>query len=84
LGIQQGWQPVQLFEQAYHDTRWFGVNSRSWNAYQRLGDGAIDAIYEPIQLSRALTSPDLLRSAALGYWTSLHLHMAILFRKSIA
>jgi SAM-dependent methyltransferase len=81
LGRQQGWQIAEAFEIAYHDTRWFGVNSRTWNAYQRLADGAIDAIVEPIRLGRALRSPDVLLNAALGYWTSYHLHIAMMFRK---
>jgi 2-polyprenyl-3-methyl-5-hydroxy-6-metoxy-1,4-benzoquinol methylase len=81
MGREQGWQAVEFFGRAYHDTRWLGVNSRTWNAYQRLGDGAIDAIVEPIDLGMALRSPDVLLSAMFGYWTSLHLHMAVMFRK---
>jgi SAM-dependent methyltransferase len=81
LGTQQGWQIVKFYDRAFHDTRWLGLNARTWNAYQRLGDGAIDTIFEPIDLKKAITSPDVLFNAALGYWLSFHTDMAIMFRK---
>jgi SAM-dependent methyltransferase len=81
LGKQQGWQPVAFYDHAFHDTRWFGLNARTWNAYQRLGDGAIDSIFEPIHLGKAITSPSVVFNALFGYWLSYKTDMAMMFRK---
>jgi SAM-dependent methyltransferase len=81
LGMEQGWQVVDFFDRSYHDTRRFSVNTRSWNAYQRCIDGTIDAVYEPIDLWRAVRSPEVLFYALFGYWFSLKTGMAVLFQK---
>lgn len=82
LGCRQGWEPVDFFDQPYHDTRWFGTNSRAWNEYQRLFDGTINAIFEPIKLWKALTSYKFMFYAIFGYWLSFKTEMAIAFRKT--
>jgi SAM-dependent methyltransferase len=82
LGRQQGWEPVGFFDRGYHDTPWFGLNTRAWNQYQRLFDGTFNTIYEPLQLGKALTSYKFLFYAIFGYWLSLRTDMAIAFRKS--
>jgi SAM-dependent methyltransferase len=81
LGRQQGWEPLTFYDRAFHDTRWFGLNARTWNAYQRLGDGAIDTIFEPINLQKAIRSPEVVFNALFGYWLSYRTDMAMLFRK---
>jgi SAM-dependent methyltransferase len=82
LGREQGWEVVDFFDRSYHDTRRFSVNTRSWNAYQRAMDGTIDAVYEPINLGRAVRSPEVVFYALFGYWLSLKTGMAVLFRNS--
>lgn len=81
LGFCQGWQTTDFFDRPYHDTLWFGLNSRAWNQYQRLCDRTIDAVFEPINFWQALTSYNFLFYAAFGYWLSLRTEMAILFHK---
>ncbi len=84
LGVKQGWEPVKFYDRAFHDTRWFGLNARTWNAYQRLGEGAIDTIFEPIDLKKAVISPSVLFNAAFGYALSFKTDMAMMFRKASA
>jgi len=81
LGHRQGWKSVDFFDRPYHDTPWFSVNTRAWNQYQRLFDGNIDVIYEPIQLWKALTSYKYLWYALFGYLLSLKTGMAVMFHK---
>jgi len=81
LGYRQGWKSVDFFDRPYHDTPWFSVNTRAWNQYQRLFDGNIDVIYEPIQLWKALTSYKYLWYALFGYLFSFKTGMAVMFRK---
>lgn len=81
LGRSQGWKPVDFFDRPYHDTRWFGLNTRAWNEYQRLFDGTLDAIYESIELRKALNSFKFIFYAIFGYWLSLKTGMAIMFHK---
>lgn len=81
LGIKQEWKPVGFFDRAFHDTPWFGLNTRAWNEYQRLLDGTINVVFQPIQLKTALLSHKFIFYAIFGYWLSLHTEMAIMFRK---
>ncbi|WP_035140790.1 class I SAM-dependent methyltransferase [Fischerella sp. PCC 9605] len=83
LGRCQGWEPVGFFDRRYDDTRWFGFNARSVNAYTSILDGSMDVIFEPLKLGKALTSPKCLFWATFGYWFSFHSAMGIMFRKSI-
>lgn len=82
LGRRQGWEPVDFFDRPYHDTPWFGVNSRTWNQYQRLLDGTINVIFEPLKPWKALTSYQYLIYIMFGYWLSLKTEMAIMFHKT--
>jgi len=82
LGCHQGWEPVDFFDRPYHDTRWFGANSRAWNEYQRLFDGTINVVFEPIKVCKALTSYKLMFYAIFGYWLSFKTEMAIMFHKT--
>jgi SAM-dependent methyltransferase len=81
LGMKQGWEPVHFFNRAFHDTPWFGLNTRAWNQYQRLLDGTINVVFQPLQLHKAFASPKFIFYALFGYWLSLHTEMAIMFRK---
>lgn len=81
LGNCQNWSAVDLFDRAYHDTPWMGVNTRAWNQYQRLFDGSLDTIHEPIDLAKALTSYKFMFYAFFGYWLSYRTEMSMMFRK---
>jgi SAM-dependent methyltransferase len=83
LGKQQGWEVVKFFNRGYDDTRWFGLNTRTWNEYQRLSDGTFDVIFEEINIWQALKSYRFLFYAFFGYWLSLRTDMTIMFRKKI-
>lgn len=82
LGSRQGWEPVNFFDRPYHDTRWFGLNTRAWNKYQCLFDGTINVVYEPINPLKALTSYKFMFYAIFGYWLSFKTGMAIMFHKT--
>jgi 2-polyprenyl-3-methyl-5-hydroxy-6-metoxy-1,4-benzoquinol methylase len=82
FGHCQGWKIVEFCDRPYHDTGWFGVNSRAWNEYQRLFDGTIDVVFEPINLWKALTSYRFLFYALFGYWRSFRTEMSIMFHKT--
>lgn len=81
LGICQEWEPIDYFDRAYHDTPWFGVNTRSWSHYQCLFDGSLDAIYDPIDLRKVFSSQTVMFYAFFGYWLSLRTDMSVMFRK---
>ena len=81
LGNCQSWKTIDFVARAYHDTPWLGVNVRAWNEYQRLFDGSLDTIVEPIKLSKALTSYKVMFYAFFGYWLSYQTEMSIMFRK---
>ena len=81
LGRKQGWEPVGCFARPYHDTLWFGLNSRAWNEYQRLADGSLDVIYEAIKPGKALRDPKFIFYALFGYWLSFRTEMAVMFHK---
>ena len=82
LGNCQNWQAVEFRDRAYHDTPWMGVNTRAWNQYQRLCDGSLDTIHEPIELRKALTSYKMIFYVLFGYWLSYHTEMSMMFRKN--
>ncbi len=82
LGKRQGWEPIYFFDHGYDNTIWPGLNTRTWNVYSSLFDGSLDVIHEPLKLSKALRSPRFLFYAIFGYWLSLRLGMAMIFRKS--
>ncbi|MBV6627939.1 MAG: class I SAM-dependent methyltransferase [Rivularia sp. (in: Bacteria)] len=81
LGNSQNWQAVEFCDRAYHDTPWMGVNTRAWNQYQKLCDGSLDTIHEPIELRKALTSYKMIFYVLFGYWLSYHTEMSMMFRK---
>lgn len=80
LGHYQGWNAVDFFEQPYHDTRWFALNARTWNYYQRISGGTINVIYEPFKIWKILISYKLLFYAIFGYWLSRKTDMTIIFK----
>ncbi|MBW4504705.1 MAG: class I SAM-dependent methyltransferase [Scytonema hyalinum WJT4-NPBG1] len=82
LGSRQRWKAVDYFDRPYHDTPWFVVNTRAWNEYQRLDDGTINVVYEPIKPWKALTSYKFWFYAIFGYWFSHQTGMAVMFRKA--
>ncbi len=82
LGRHQGWEPVDFFDKPYYDTRWFSLNARAWNEYQRLFDGTLNVIFEPIKLWKALTSYKYLFYAMFGYWLSYRTGMSVMFHKT--
>ena len=82
LGNCHNWQAVEFCDRAYHDTPWLGVNTRAWNQYQRLSDGTLDVIHEPIDLGKALASYKMMFYVLFGYWLSYHTEMSMMFRKS--
>jgi 2-polyprenyl-3-methyl-5-hydroxy-6-metoxy-1,4-benzoquinol methylase len=84
LGIRQGWEVVDFFDRGYDDTRWFGLNTRTWNEYQRHSDGTFNVVFEPFKPWKALTSYRFIFYAIFGYWLSLHTDMTFVFRKSIS
>ncbi len=81
LGNCQNWQAIEFRSRAYHDTPWLGVNTRAWNQYQQISDGSLDAIHEPIDLRKAVTSYKVMFYAFFGYWLSYHTEMSMMFRK---
>lgn len=81
LGKQLGWQVSQIFDRPFHDTHWFGLNPRAWNFYQALSDGTLNAIFEEIDVARALRSPRFWWYGVFGYWLSLKTDMAVMFHK---
>ncbi|GAB1544269.1 hypothetical protein NUACC21_69450 [Scytonema sp. NUACC21] len=81
LGGCQGWEAIEFIDRAFHDTPWFGLNTRAWNQYQRLFDSTLDVIYESLNLRRAFTSYKFLFYAIFGYWLSFQTEMTIVFRK---
>lgn len=83
LGRKQGWEPVDCFDRKYYDTRWLGLNYRSWNTYTTLLDGSLDVLFEPLKLGKALISPKFLFYAIFGYWFRIDTEMTVMFRKSI-
>jgi SAM-dependent methyltransferase len=83
LGHQQGWEVARFYDRGYDDTRWFALNARTWNAYARLGEGSVDCVFEPINLKKALRSPEVIFFALFGYWLSFRTSMAMMFRKPI-
>jgi SAM-dependent methyltransferase len=82
LGRCQGWKPVDFFDKPYYDTRWFGLNARAWNKYQRLFDGTINVIFEPLKLWKALSCYKFWFYAIFGYWLSLRTGMGVMFHKT--
>lgn len=83
LGCRQGWKSVDFFDRPFHDLPpGFGVNARAWNEYQRLLDGTIDVIFEPIKYWKALTSYRFLFYTIFGYWLSYRTGMAVMFHKT--
>ncbi len=81
LGNCQNWQAIEFRSRAYHDTPWLGINTRAWNQYQQISDGSLDAIHEPIDLRKAVTSYKVMFYAFFGYWLSYHTEMSMMFRK---
>ncbi len=82
MGRRQGWNPVGFFDRPYHDRPWFGLNSRAAKQYQVLVGGTMDAVLEPVNPWKALTSFKFLFYAAVGYWMSYKSDMTIVFRKA--
>lgn len=82
LASSQGWKFVDIFNRSWQDTRWFTINSRACNQYQKIVDGSLDACYEPPKTWKALTSYKYLFYAIFGYWLSFQTDMAIVFQKS--
>jgi SAM-dependent methyltransferase len=82
LGKKQGWEPIDFCDRKFDDTPWFGFNHRAYNTYVSLMDGTVDVLLEPLQLMKALSSPQFLFNATFGYWFSTHAEMNIVFRKS--
>lgn len=81
LGRNCGWKPIGFFDRRYDDTPLF-FNARTTNVYTSIIDGSMDAMFEPVRLGKALTSPKFLFYAVFGYWLSYHTGMSIMFRKS--
>ena len=82
LGEEQGWTSVGFFDRAYYDSPWVGLTARAWNIYQRMGDGTFNVVAgDPIQWSRALSSPLFLFYAVFGYWLSFRTGMDVVFEK---
>lgn len=81
LGRSLGWNTIGFADRRYDDTPWFGFNARTTNVYTSLMDGSMDAMFEPLKLGRALTSPKFLFNATFGYWLSFHTGMSIMFAK---
>jgi len=82
MGRRQGWTPVGFFDRPYHDRPWFGLNTRAAKVYQQLVGGTMDAVLEPVQPWKAMTSPRFVFFAAVGYWLSNKSDMTIVFQKS--
>lgn len=81
LGRPLGWTPVRFYDRPYHDLPWWGLNTRAIHTYQKLIDGTLDAVLEPVRLGVALRSPRFLFHACFGYLLSTRSDMAVLFRK---
>ena len=81
LGCQQGWQFKYFFDRGFDDTLWPGLNTSAWNVYQRLCDGSLDVLFEPIPLPKLLKSAEFLFNAFFGYYFSLKTDMGIMFYK---
>jgi len=81
LALCQGWKPVDFCDRAFSDTPWLCLNTRAWNQYQRLLDGTLNVIFEPLKPWQALTSFQFFFYAIFGYFLSLHTEMTIVFRK---
>lgn len=77
----QKWKIVEFCDRAYNDTRWFGLNPRAWNTYQRCCDGTLDTVFEPIKLWKAITSSEFIFNAFFGYWRSYRTGMTMTLRK---
>jgi SAM-dependent methyltransferase len=83
LAQAQGWQVTQYYDRGYDDTPWFGLNTRAWNVYQRLQDGSLDVLFEPIPMAKLARSPEFLFNALFGYFLSYKTDMAIMFYKPL-
>lgn len=83
LGCRQGWEPVDFFG-PYQDTLWPGLNTRAYNVYQRLFDGSVEVLFEPIKPGKMLTSYRFMSYvfySIFGYWLSFRNEMAVMFHK---
>jgi len=81
LGDARGWKPTRDYERSYHDRPWFGLNTRAAKVYQQLIGGSFDALFEPIQLGRMLSSPRWWYYAVFGYRMSYKSDVSVMFRK---
>lgn len=82
MGLDRGWSPTAFFDRPYHDLPYLGLNTRAAKTYQRLCDGTLDAVLEPVRPLRALTSPSFLFNAVFGYWLGTGADMALVFKKT--
>lgn len=82
LGCRQGWEAAEFLDGLYYNLP-FLLNSRAWNEYQRLLNGPLKVVLEPIQTWKALTSSykDMFY-ALFVYWLSFKIDMTLMFRKS--
>jgi SAM-dependent methyltransferase len=82
MGRDLGWILTDFFDRSYHDLMCPGLNARATNQYQRLRDGTMDVLFEPIQKAAALSSPKFIYFALFGYFLSFKADMTIVFRKN--
>ncbi len=77
-----GWELVNFSDRPFSDTQWPGLNTRTWNHYQRLCDGTLNTIFEPIKIGKALRSYQWFFYVIAGYYLSYHTEMTLLLKKS--
>jgi len=81
LASRQEREAVEFFDRLYYDLP-FVLNTPAWNKYQRLLDGTLNVVLEPIKTWKALNSYKDLFYALFGYWLSFKTDMNLMFCKS--
>lgn len=81
LGSRQEREAVSFFDRLYYNL-FFVLNTPAWNKYQRLLDGTLNVVLEPILTWKALTSYKDLFYTLSGYWLSFKTYMNLMLCKS--
>ena len=81
LGFRQKRETVDFFDRLNYDLS-FALNTPAWNEYQRLLDGTLNVVLEPIKTWKALTCYKDLFYALFGYWLSFKTDINLMVCKS--
>lgn len=81
LAWELGWETLAWYARPYHDLPFPGLNTAMAKHYQRLCDGTLDCLLEPVQAPRLLLSPGCWWYGLVGFWVASGADMALVFRK---